>query len=100
MPGFERGVASVAPREASARPGASDRSGTYRSTLPPRTLSQRFWGLDLAAGLPRVLSSDGVHAVRGELPRIAEFLKREFPMFTEEELGSQPDPRILEAKRA
>jgi hypothetical protein len=100
MPGVEGGVASIAPREGSARVEACDRSATHRSTLPPRTLSQQFWGLDLAAGLPRVLSNDGVHAVRGEISRIAEFLKRDFPTFTEEELGSQPDSRILDAKRA
>jgi ribosomal protein S18 acetylase RimI-like enzyme len=98
MPGFDK-VASLAPRVASARPESTERSGTYRSTLPPQTLSSRFWGLDLSSKLPRVLSRDGIEAVRGELGRVREFLVQAFPTFTEEELGVVPDPRMVEAKR-
>ncbi|HKU37805.1 MAG TPA: GNAT family N-acetyltransferase [Polyangiales bacterium] len=98
--GFDREVASIAPRASSAVPEATDRSGTYRSSLPPQTLSQRFWGLDFSNGLPRTLSNDGVHGARGELSRVREFLEREFPTFTEEELGAQLDPRMADAKRA
>lgn len=88
-----------APRAASALPGSvpTDRSGTYRS-VPPQTLSARFWGADLAHDLPRVLSRDGVQALRGEIGRVGEFLKQTFPTFTEEELGADLSPRMIEAK--
>lgn len=124
MPGVDREVASVAPRVSAASPEGTDRSGTYRSPLPPtaahvgsafpesmersgsyrttlpaQTLSARFWGLDLSRGLPRVLSRDGVEAVPGELGRVCEFLVQAFPTFTEEELDADPDPRMVEAKR-
>jgi hypothetical protein len=124
MPGFGREVASIAPcvssafpegtevggayrspvpppapSVSSAAPESTERSGTYQSTLPPRTLSARFWGLDLCKGLPRVMSSDGVEAVRGELARVRDFLLCAFPSFTEEELGAQPDARMVDAKR-
>jgi hypothetical protein len=83
----------------SALPESTGRSGTYRSPLPPCTLSARFWGLDLCKGLPRLMSRDGVEAVRGDLGRVRDFLVHEFPSFTEEELGAVPDPRMLDAKR-
>ena len=108
MPGFEGGVASVAPRAGSLAPASAERSGgsgTYRSALPrsmssrpPQTLSARFWGADLSQNLPRVLSRDGVQAVRGDLARVGEFLKQAFPSFSEEELGAQLSPRMIEAK--
>ena len=99
MPGVDRGLASSAPRGISARPDATDRSGVYRSSLPPQTLSERFWGLDFGKRLPRVLSRDGVQAVRGDLGRVRDFLVQAFPTFTEEELGASPNPRMAEAKR-
>ena len=97
------GASSVAP-EGTER-GGTERSGTYRSlapqrvsSVPPQTLSARFWGADLSRDLPRVLSRDGVQAVRGDLGRVGEFLKQAFPTFTEEELGADLSPRMLEAK--
>ena len=110
MPGFEGKVASITPRRISAAPdgterGGTERSGTYRSlapqrvsSQPPQTLSARFWGADLSRDLPRVLSRDGVQAVRGDLARVGEFLKQTFPTFTEEELGADLSPRMVEAK--
>ena len=98
MPGFDRKGASHAPRVSSVPSEPTERSGVY-NTLPPQTLSERFWGLNLSQRLPRVLSRDGVQAVRGELGRVRDFLLQAFPMFTEEELGALPDPRMAEAKR-
>lgn len=122
MSGFETEVASIAPRvgsvvpestersgaarslspqsarrAASVLPESSERSGVYRS-VPPQTLSARFWGAELARDLPRVLSRDGVQAVRGEIGRVGEFLMQAFPTFTEEELGADLSPRMIEAK--
>jgi ribosomal protein S18 acetylase RimI-like enzyme len=96
MPGFDRGGASIAPRMSSA-PEPTERSGVYR-TLPPQ-LSARFWGLELTKRLPRVLSRDGVQAVRGDLGRIRDFLFEAFPTFTEEDAGASPDSRMADAKR-
>jgi hypothetical protein len=79
-----------------------DGSGVFRSVSPvaaAQTLSARFWGLDLSAGLPRVISREGVYAAPGEFGRIRDFLKREFPLFTEEELGAAPHAAIANAKR-
>ena len=98
MPGFDRKGASLAPGVSSVPSEPIEQSGLF-STLPPQTLSQRFWGLDLAERLPRVLSRDGVEAVRGELGRVRDFLVQAFPTFTEEDAGAQPDPRMAEAKR-
>ncbi len=90
---------AVVARVHSERPESSERSGIYRSARPPQTLSARFWGLDLTERLPRVMSRDGVQAVAGELGRVRDFLVQSFPMFTEENLGAQPSPRMVEAKR-
>jgi hypothetical protein len=99
MPGFDREVASIAPSVSSVIPVVAERSGGRRSTSPPAKLSARFWGLDLAKTLPRVLSRDGVEAVPGELGRVCEFLAEAFPTFSEGELDAAPDPRMVEAKR-
>lgn len=61
-------------------------------------LSELFWGVDLGAGLPRLLSEDGICAERGEIGRIGAFLQDEFPFFAEEQPGAL-DERIAATKR-
>jgi hypothetical protein len=77
----------------------SDESGTFRAPTA-RTLSDEFWNLDLARGLPRVISRDGVSIAAGEITRIRQFLKTVFPSLTEEGLGAAPlEPSVAETKR-
>jgi RimJ/RimL family protein N-acetyltransferase len=67
----------------------------------PRTrLSARLWGLDLARGLPRTLSREGVTAASGDMSRIRAFLSREFASLTEEELGATLNDTVADAKRS
>jgi len=97
MPGFER-TPSNAPRAAAPFEDATDRSGTFRSVSPTQSLSAKFWGLDLRANLPRVLSHDGVEAVPGEIDRVRAFLAEEFSSFAEEALGMNPSASMTRAK--
>ncbi len=77
---------------------AADASPTFaRATTT--SLSTKLWGLELCRDLPRVLSSDGIEATRGDLTRVRSFLAEEFPLFGEEALGAQPSASIRDAKR-
>jgi hypothetical protein len=99
MPRFDR-ISSNAPQADAPFEESPGRSGTYRSVSPTQSLSAKFWGLDLRANLPRVLSHDGVEAVPGEIERVRAFLAEEFPSFTEEELGSAPHAAMASSKRS
>jgi hypothetical protein len=99
MPGFDR-VSSNAPRAGAPFDESSDRSGTFRSVSPTQSLSAKFWGLDLRANLPRVLSHDGVEAAPGEIDRVRAFLAAEFPCLTEEKLGASPNAAMVSSKRS
>jgi hypothetical protein len=96
MPGFNGAVLSLAPP---AVAGSSELAEW--SVAPPEqpTLSARLWGLDLSAGLPQVLSTQGVEAVTGDLSRIRQFLLEQFPWFGEEHLGATPTECMVDAKR-
>lgn len=76
----------------------SEQSGTF-DKLSPQRLTEKFWGLDLCADLPKTLTRDGVHAVPGELERVRAFLASGFPTLTQEGLGVAPNANMLDAKR-
>jgi len=77
----------------------ADQSGTFRSPTA-RTLSDEFWNLELARGLPRVITRDGIEIAAGEIERIRDFLKTVFPTLTEEGLGAAPlEPSVAHTKR-
>lgn len=96
MPGFERAVLSSAP---DAAPASCEAAAEPITGVVAAPLSKALWGVDLKQGLPRVLSSDGIVAVAGELSRVREFVSNEFPSFQEESLGGAPNVNIVNAKR-
>lgn len=103
MPGFDHS-ASTAPcghvtSEAEAVEPPGEQSGTFPGVSGEQTLSARIWGFDLCRDLPRVLSSNGVAALRGDPLRVRAFLIREFPTLTEEALGGEPSETVQDAKR-
>jgi hypothetical protein len=100
MPGFDQAVQSSAPRSVTPFPESEAKSGTYpcsQRLQEPEPLSERLWGTRLTARLPKLVSSDGVVAVPGELARICEFLAREFPSMREDQATHAPEQ--IEAKR-
>ena len=62
-------------------------TGAFARVSAQESLTQAYWGIDLLANLPCQLTSDGVTAVQGDALRAGEFLRREFPLLTEEGLG-------------
>jgi hypothetical protein len=97
MPGINRAPLCLAPPAPVVSPVAHEVAPSV--TQPTATLSTKLWGLELCRDLPRVLSSDGIEATRGDLTRVRSFLAEEFPSFGEETLGAQPSAAILDAKR-
>lgn len=63
-------------------------------------LSAQLWGISLTAELPKVISSDGIVAVAGDLGRIGEFLGRVFPSMREDEAALTRSQRICDAKNS
>ncbi len=97
MPGVNRAPWSLAPPVPAIEPAAA--AAPAIASQPTASLSSALWGLELCRGLPRVLSSDGIEATRGDLTRVRSFLAEEFPSFGEETLGAQPSAAIVDAKR-
>jgi hypothetical protein len=97
MPASNRAVATALTDSCGFKPRALEGGALHR--VPRRTLSAETWGFDLYEGLPRTLSSDGVQAVRGDLSRVRDFLKSEYPTLTQEGLGVAPNPMMAAAKR-
>ena len=98
MSGCERATFTTVSVASPTFADPSEESCTYRSPVA-RTLSDTFWRLDLYAGLPRVLTRDGVEATVGDLDRIRDFLVREFPTLTEEGQGNLLTDAIAHTKR-
>jgi hypothetical protein len=103
MPGLDHS-ASTAPcghvtSDAAAAELSAEQSGTFSRFTAEQTLSAKIWGFDLCKDLPRVLSSHGVQAQRGDSQRVRAFLLREFPTLTEEALGAEPSEAVQDAKR-
>jgi len=63
------------------------------------SLTRRFWKFELCDGLPRLLTSDGVRAVRGEPQRVRTFLNDEFPALTEEAFAPAASDEAARMKR-
>ena len=75
-----------------------DQSRTLPGVPLREPLTLAYWGLELGANLPCQLRADAVIATRGELVRVAEFIRDEFPSLVEDGLCTVFGARIQQAK--
>jgi hypothetical protein len=103
MPGFDHSASTAPCGHVTSDVASSESPGVQGNTVARpsvgQTLSAKIWGFDLCKDLPRVLSSNGVEALRGDPARARAFLIREFPTLTEEALGAEPSETVQDAKR-
>lgn len=76
-------------------------SGIIACNLPAHpTHSAELWGFSLCDELPKRLTSDGVEAVASTYECIRDFVVEHYAMFSEEGLGSTPNPSAQKSKQA